>query len=73
MECISAESGDILLIDEPEVHLHAKYQAELIDLLIETIDRGVQIFVATHSEYFLLRLQRRIAEEKIKHIQGGSV
>ena len=65
VECVLAEKGMILLIDEPETHLHAKYQAKVMDLIIETLNRGVQIIVATHSEYFISRLQRRIAERVI--------
>lgn len=65
VECILSQPGTILLIDEPETHLHAKYQAKIMDLIIETMSRGVQIIVATHSEYFISRLQRRIAEKKV--------
>jgi len=67
VECILAEPGTVLLIDEPETHLHAKFQALVMDLIIETINRGIQVIVATHSEYFILRLQKRIAEGKVKH------
>ena len=62
VECVLAEPGDLLLIDEPEVHLHAKFQAKVVDLFLETVERKVQLIIATHSEYFLLRLQRRISE-----------
>ena len=63
-----AKPGDLLLIDEPELHLHAKSQALLLDLFLETVSRGVQIIIATHSDYLLLRLQRRIAEkDSISH------
>lgn len=41
-------------------------QADLADLLIEAItERNLQILIESHSEHFLTRLQRRIAEEKI--------
>ena len=48
-------------------------QAELADVLIcaaqareDEIPRNVQLIVESHSEHFLNRLQRRIAEEAIK-------
>lgn len=66
VECILAKKNDIVLIDEPEAHLHARYQALLMDLVIESINRGVQLIIATHSEYFILRLQQRIAERIIE-------
>lgn len=65
VKCLLAEKGEILLIEEPEIHLHPKFQAKIMDLLLETAKRGVQVFITTHSEYLLLRLQRAIAEEKI--------
>ena len=70
VECILAEPGTVILIDEPEVHLHAKFQALLVDLFIETIQRGIQIILSTHSEYLILRLQRRISESKISEQQA---
>lgn len=44
----------LILIDEPELHLHPKWQAMLRDLLLE-ISRttGNQIIVATHSPVFI--------------------
>ena len=63
--CITAKKGGILLIEEPEIHLHPKTQAKVMNLLVETASRGVQLFITTHSEYLLLRLQRLIAEKEI--------
>lgn len=62
ISCVLAKKGEILLIEEPEIHLHPKYQAKVMNLIIETVGRGVQVFITTHSEYLLLRLQRKIAE-----------
>ena len=63
--CVKANNGDILLIEEPEIHLHPRNQAKVMSLLVETANKGVQLFISTHSEYLLLRLQRLIAEKKI--------
>lgn len=56
-------------MEQPEVHLHPQVQAELADAFISAIQarekgrpRHVQLVVESHSEHFLLRLQRRIAE-----------
>jgi AAA ATPase domain/Protein of unknown function (DUF3696) len=58
-----------VIIEQPELHLHPKVQGELADLFIEAIhsrenarDRSVQFIIESHSEHFLQRLQRRIAE-----------
>lgn len=55
-----------LLIAEPEIHLHPKAQAEVGSFLYEVSNRGIQLFIETHSEHLLLRLQSHIAEGNLK-------
>ena len=69
VQCFYAPPGSIILIDQPEVHLHPYAQATLADVMIDVIkskkngsDRNIQLIIETHSEHFLRRLQRRIAE-----------
>jgi len=60
-----ASQERVILVEQPEIHLHPKLQTELGDLLIHaTADTGNanQLIVETHSEHVLLRLQRRIRE-----------
>ena len=58
----------IISIEQPEVHVHPKLQADLGDLLAEAIKepRQNQFIIETHSEHLILRLQRLVYEEKIK-------
>ena len=64
--CYYAPEGSILILEQPEAHLHPKVQTELADVLIDVVkNRNVQIILESHSEYLLSRLQRRIAEKKI--------
>jgi predicted ATPase len=64
--CYYAPQGSIILLEQPEVHLHPAVQAQLADVFIDAIStRGVQIVVESHSEHLLRRLQRRIAEERL--------
>lgn len=60
-------------MEQPEIHLHPQVQAELADVFISATQareggkpRHVQLIVESHSEHFLNRLQRRVAEEVIK-------
>ncbi len=64
--CYYVSEGSILILEQPEAHLHPKVQSELADLLIEVVkNRRLQIILESHSEHLLIRLMRRIAEEKI--------
>lgn len=58
----------IISIEQPEVHVHPKLQADLGDLLAEAIKepRWNRFIIETHSEHLILRLQRLVYEKKIK-------
>ncbi|MCT4560550.1 MAG: AAA family ATPase [Crocinitomicaceae bacterium] len=63
-----SEENSLTIIEQPEIHLHPKMQAELADLFIDMVrkknefDDGKLLLIETHSEYLLKRLRRRIAE-----------
>jgi len=58
--------GSTVILEQPEIHLHPLAQAALADVVVNVAQhRQVQIIVESHSEHFLLRLQRRIADETI--------
>jgi predicted ATP-dependent endonuclease of OLD family len=52
------------IIEQPEIHLHPKMQADLADLFIDIVKKtdGKKLIIETHSEYLLKRLRRRISE-----------
>jgi predicted ATPase len=54
--------GGIYLVQQPEIHLHPDAQAGLADFFMYLASYGVITIVETHSEYLLLRLRRRLAE-----------
>lgn len=51
--CLAAQPGSLLLIENPEAHLHPRAQAVLGRLLARTASSGVQIVVETHSDHVL--------------------
>lgn len=55
-------SGDVTLIEQPELHLHPAAQTQLGDLFASAVSGGGQLIVETHSEHLLLRLLRRVRE-----------
>ena len=69
VQCFYAPRGSIILMEQPEIHLHPSAQSALADVMIDVIksresnaNRNIQLIIETHSEHFLRRLQRRIAE-----------
>jgi predicted ATPase len=50
---LSAEPGALLLLENPEAHLHPKGQARMGDLLAQAAAKGVQIILETHSDHVL--------------------
>ncbi|MBS0198580.1 MAG: DUF3696 domain-containing protein [Planctomycetes bacterium] len=61
--CYYAPEGSTILFEQPEIHLHPSVQRGLADVFIDAMRvRKVQIIVESHSEDFLRRLQRRVAE-----------
>lgn len=64
--CFYVPEDSMVILEQPEIHLHPSVQAGLADVFIDTWkQRNVQILFESHSEHLLLRLQRRIAEGKI--------
>jgi predicted ATPase len=73
VQCFYAQPHTTVLLEQPEIHLHPAVQMTLADLFIEVVqsreggkDRGIQLIVESHSEHFLQRLQRRVAEQVIE-------
>jgi len=55
------KKGQILIVEQPEIHLHPKAQAELGSFFCDLSKRNIQTFIETHSEHLLLSIQTHIA------------
>ena len=47
-----------MVFDEPENHLHPKWQLKLAEILIDLAEQGVYILVSSHSPYMIEALKR---------------
>jgi hypothetical protein len=70
MDDLDPPAEDILeIVEEPELHLHPAAQAELADVFASYVTATekprVRFLIETHSETFLLRLRRRVAEGRL--------
>jgi predicted ATPase len=50
---VSAHKGDVLLLENPEAHLHPQAQTKVATLIALAADAGVQVIVETHSDHIL--------------------
>lgn len=62
---LSAEIGDILLIENPEVHLHPVGQALMGQFLADVARAGVQVVVETHSDHVLNGVRRAVRAARL--------
>ena len=61
----SIPKNSVVILEQPELHLHPSVQAGLADVILETARVGrAQVIVESHSEHLLRRMQRRVAEGK---------
>jgi len=59
---LKAKEGDLLIIENPESHLHPAGQSKIAELCAIASANGVQIIVETHSDHFLNGI--RVATKK---------
>lgn len=62
---LSCKKGHILIIENPEIHLHPKAQAKLSDFFVLLENMGIQIIVETHSEHFINKLRHNVYKKKL--------
>jgi energy-coupling factor transporter ATP-binding protein EcfA2 len=65
-------SGDTLIIEEPEAHLHPGAQADMAVILARLVRAGVKVIITTHSDWLLeeignLTLEGLIADKTHEH------
>ncbi len=59
---LASKKHDILLIENPEIHLHPKLQAELVELFIFAVEANRKLIIETHSEHIINRIRLKIKE-----------
>lgn len=62
-----ADVGGVLIIENPEAHLHPSGQSEMGRFLATISAAGVQVLLETHSDHVLNGIRRAIGEYQILH------
>ncbi|HNW79881.1 MAG TPA: AAA family ATPase [Methanoregulaceae archaeon] len=62
---IAASEGQLVYIEQPEIHLHPLAQYKLAEIIANAAKRGVKVVIETHSDILILGIQTCVAEGKI--------
>lgn len=60
-----ADAGQLVYVEQPELHLHPRAQCVLASLLADAARRGVRLIVETHSALLLLSLCTLVADGRL--------
>lgn len=62
---LAAKPGQLVYIEQPEIHLHPRAQTAMAQVLADAAMRGVRVVAETHSSLLLLGVQTLVAEGKL--------
>jgi predicted ATPase len=68
---LSAEPGALLILENPEAHLHPRGQSKLAELIALAAKSGIQVFVETHSDHIFNGIRKAVAANKIEKENVG--
>ena len=60
------EQGDLLIIEEPESHLHPGAQTKIAHTLARLVRAGVRVLITTHSNWLLQQIGNLIREGELQ-------
>ncbi len=63
--CLMAKKDDLILIENPEIHLHPKAQAQLGVFLAFIASQGIQLIVETHCEHLINKIRHQVYQEEL--------
>ena len=64
---LSANKDALILIENPEAHIHPKGQAVLMELIAKAVANGVQVLIETHSDHIINGSLVAVKEEVISN------
>jgi predicted ATPase len=67
VSCLLAEKNSILIIENPEAHLHPSAQSKMGEFLGVMANSGIKIIVETHSDHIINGIQIAVAKNAINH------
>lgn len=67
VSCLSAVPDDIVVIENPEIHLHPKSQSDITEFLCFAANGGIQVILETHSDHVFNGVRKAIVKKEIAH------
>ena len=64
--CLSATKENIIMIENPEIHLHPRSQAKMGEFLAFIASKGIQLIVETHNDHLINKIRYEIFKTKLK-------
>ncbi|MGV9985892.1 AAA family ATPase [Streptomyces olivaceus] len=62
---LAATPGQLVYLEQPEIHLHPRAQLKFAALVGRALDRGVRVVIETHSSLFLRAVQTLVAQDAL--------
>lgn len=69
--CLASEKGSLIMLENPEAHLHPRGQVAIGELIARAAAAGVQVIVETHSDHVLNGIRIAVKEGVISNTQVG--
>ena len=67
------QSGDALIIEEPEAHLHPEKQVQFVQLLARAVRAGICVVMMTHSEWVLEEITNLVRASALSSARQKSI
>jgi predicted ATPase len=64
--CLTAKKNDVLIIENPEIHLHPKAQAKLGSFFGFVSNAGIQLIIETHCEHLINKIRYEVFQKNLR-------
>lgn len=62
LQVLLAKPGDLVIIENPEVHLHPRWKAKMVELFFDAVRHGVKILIETQSIEIITRIRLMVKQ-----------
>ena len=66
VQSLMINDESLIVLEQPEVHLHPRTQAELADFFVENASINNRFLIETHSDYLIERIRYHVAKGDLK-------